>query len=102
MQKYHVIVSQKAADMLKEHISFLASVNKNAAKNTKARLIEAFHSLEQMPNRFPFFNAEFITPNKYHKMYVENWYLVLYQIKDNDVFIDYVVDCRQGYDWLIK
>lgn len=102
MQKYNIIVSQRAADMLKKHIAFLANVNKNAARNTNARLIDAFNSLEQMPNRFPFFNEESITPNKYHKMYVENWYLVLYQIKDNDVFIDYVIDCRQDYDWLIK
>lgn len=102
MQKYNVIVSQRATDMLKEHIAFLASIDKNSARNTKTRLIDAFNSLEQMPNRFPFFNEEFITHNKYRKMYVENWYLILYQIKDNDVFIDYVLDCRQGYDWLIK
>lgn len=102
MQNYNVIVSQRAADMLKEHIAFMANVNKNAAINTKNRLIEAFNSLEQMPNRYPFFNEDYIPPNKYHKMYVENWYLVLYQIKDNDVFIDFVLDCRKNYDWLVK
>jgi len=102
MQKYNVIVSQRAENMLKEHIAFLASANKSAARNTRDRLIDAFNSLESMPNRFPFFNEEYITPNKYHKMYVENWYLVLYQVKDDTVFIDYVIDCRQDYDWLIK
>lgn len=80
----------------------MANVDKNAAINTKNRLIDAFNSLEQMPSRFPFFHEEHITPNKYHKMYVENWYLVLYQIKDNNVFVDYVLDCRKNYDWLIK
>lgn len=102
MQKYNVIVSQRATDMLKEHIAFLANVNKNAARNTKTKLVDAFNSLEQNPNRFPFFNEDCIIPNKYHKMYVENWYLILYQIKDNTVFIDYVLDCRKDYDWLIK
>ncbi|MGN1421682.1 MAG: hypothetical protein ACI4XC_09220 [Eubacterium sp.] len=54
MQKYNIIVSQRAADMLKERVAFIASVNKNAARNTKSRLIDAFNSLEEMPNRFPF------------------------------------------------
>lgn len=53
-----------------------------------------------MPNRFPFFEEMYISTNKYHKMYVEKYYLVLYQIKDDTVYIDYVVDCRQDYSWL--
>lgn len=102
MQSYNVIVSRRAADMLKEHVAFVADINKSAAVNTKNKLIEAFKSLEQMPNRYPFFNEEYITRNKYHKMYVEKWYLVLYQIKDQAVYIDYVLDCRKNYDWLLK
>ncbi len=86
--------------MLREHIAFTANVNKNAAVNTKNKLIEAFKSLEQTPNRYPFFNEEYITKNKYHKMYVEKWYLVLYQIKDEIVYVDYVIDCRKDYRWL--
>ena len=39
--------------------------------------------------------------NKYHKMFVANWYLILYQIQDDTVFIDYILDCRQDYSWLI-
>lgn len=100
MQNYNVIISRRAADMLREHIAFTANVNKNAAVNTKNKLIEAFKSLEQMPNRYPFFNEEYITKNKYHKMYVEKWYLVLYQIKDEIVYVDYVIDCRKDYRWL--
>ena len=102
MQSYNVIISRRAADMLKEHVAFVADVNKSAAVNTKNKLIEAFKSLEQMPNRYPFFNEEYITRNKSRKMYVEKWYLVLYQIKDQAVYIDYVLDCRKNYDWLLK
>ncbi|MDD4658959.1 MAG: type II toxin-antitoxin system RelE/ParE family toxin, partial [Eubacteriales bacterium] len=29
-------------------------------------------------------------------------YLLIYQIKDNIVYIDAVVDCRQDYIWLIQ
>lgn len=47
-------------------------------------------------------NAEFIPLNKYHKMFVEKRYLILYQIKDRKVYVDYIVDCRQDYGWLIR
>lgn len=64
--------------------------------------MNAIRSLSIMPERFPFFTAEFIPLNKYHKMFVEKYYLVLYQIKDQTVFVDYIVDCRQDYGWLVR
>jgi hypothetical protein len=67
----------------------------------KNNLIKAIKSLQQMPERFPFLRDEFIPSNKYHKMFVEKWYLILYQIKNQTVYVDYIVDCRQDYQWLI-
>ena len=55
-----------------------------------------------MPQRFPFFEALYIPPNKYHKLYVENWYLILYQIRDDTVYVDYILDCRKEYSWLLQ
>lgn len=43
----------------------------------------------------------YIMPNKYHKMFVEKRYLVLYQIQDDVVYVDYILDCRKNYSWLI-
>jgi len=80
----------------------LAEVNKSAAAKLKNRLIEEMRSLQDMPQRYPFFNENYIPANKYHKLYVENFYLVLYQIKDETVYVDWIVDCRQDYQWLIK
>ncbi len=98
--KYNVIVSDTAKRQLATHISFIANVNKTAARETKNKIVKALHSLSEMPERFPFFNEDLIPKNKYHKMFVENWYLVLYQIKDDTVYVDYVIDCRQDYSWL--
>ena len=100
--KYKVIISDKAKEMLGMHIRFLAEVNKSAAAKLKNRLIEKMRSLQDMPQRYPFFNENYIPANKYHKLYVENFYLVLYQIKDEKVYVDWIVDCRQDYQWLIK
>lgn len=101
-QKYKVIVSDRARQMLATHIRFLAKVNKKAAAAKKKELLDAMRSLDEMPLRFPFFNVDYIPANKYHKMYVANWYLVLYQVQDDTVFVDYVLDCRKDYQWLIQ
>lgn len=100
--KYNVIISDRAKEMLGLHIRFLAQVNRAAAVKLKNRLIEEIRSLQGMPQRYPFFNEAYIPANKYHKLYVENWYLVLYQIRDDTVYVDWIVDCRQDYSWLLK
>ena len=100
--KYKVIISDRVKEMLGMHIRFLAQVNKSAATKLKNRLVEEMRSLQDMPQRYPFLNEKDIPANKYHKLYVENWYLVLYQIRDDTVYVDWIVDCRQDYQWLLK
>ena len=101
-KKYKVIVSDRTKRMLGTHIRFMAQVNKDAAKTKKQELMEAMHSLEHMPQRFPFFEEAYIPPNKYHKMFIEKWYLILYQIQDDTVYVDYILNCRKGYGWLLQ
>ena len=100
--QYKVIVSDRARQMLAGHVRFLAQKSPTAARKIKNDLMEAIRSFHQMPERFPFLEAEFIPPNKYHKMFVEKWHLILYQVKDQTVYVDYIVDCRQDYGWLIR
>ena len=99
--KYKVIVSDKAKQMLGAHVRFLTNVDRNAAVSLKNKIMTALRTLEELPERYPFFHEIFIPPNKYHKMVVEKQYLVLYQIKDSRVYVDYILDCRQDYNWLI-
>ena len=99
---YKVIISDRALRMLGSHIKFLARVNKKTASEKKQQIMRELRSLSSMPQRFPFFQEDYIPPNKYHKMFIDNWYLVLYQIKDDAVYVDYILDCRQEYSWLIK
>ena len=88
--------------MLGYHLRFLAQVSRPAAVKLKHRFLEEMRSLQEMPQRYPFFHEEYIPVNKYHRLYVENWYLVLYQIRDDTVYVDWIVDCRQDYQWLLK
>lgn len=100
--EYKVIVSDRAKMMLGRHIRFMAQVNKEAAAAKKKEIMAAMRSLCQMPQRFPYFEEAYITSNKYHKMFVKEWYLILYQIKDDTVYVEYILDCRKDYSWLIK
>lgn len=102
VSEYKVIISREALEMLKEHIAFLSNVNKKAAEKTKDSLIAAIGELSAMPRRYSFFNEPYIPQNKYRKMFVKTRYLVLYQIVEDTVYVDYILDCRQDYGWLIK
>ena len=100
--QYKVIISDRAKEALGLHLRFLAQVSRSAAVQLKKRLLAQVRSLQEMPQRYPFFQNDYIPANKYHKLYVENWYLVLYQIRDDTVFVDWIVDCRQDYGWLLQ
>ena len=99
---YQVIISDRAKRMLATHIRFLANVNKDAAIAKKKQIIKELRSLSRMPHRYPFLDEDYIPANKYHRMFIENWYLVLYQIQDDTVYVDYILDCREDYGWLIR
>lgn len=99
--KYTVMVSDRAKRMLGSHIRFMAQVNKRAAMEKKKEIMDALRSLDHMPQRFPFFEESYIPPNKYHKMFVAHWYLVLYQIQEDTVYVEYILDCRKDYHHLI-
>ena len=100
--RYEVIVSNKAAQMMKEHVSFLAQVNVEAALALTEVFREALLSLKDFPQRCPFLSSEYLPKNKYRKLIVQRRYIFFYQIVEQTVFVDYLVDCRQDYEWLLR
>ena len=100
--QYKVIVSDRARQMLAGHVRFQAQKSPTAARKIKNDLMDTIRSLSAMPECFPFLDVEFIPINKCHKLFVEKWYLIMYQIKDQTVYVDYIVDCRQDYGWLVR
>ena len=102
-EKYKVIVSKRAAQMLVESASFLAKVSVPAAER---RLVSEFEktisSLETMPRRCPLFNAEYIPKNRYRYIIFEKRYCALFMVTEDRVYVDYVIDCREDYSWLLK
>ena len=86
---YQVIVSKRATHQL---------ANQALVKEFN----EAAQSLQRFPYRYPAIrSAEFVT-DKYRKMVFNKRYILIYQIKGETVYIEYVIDGRQDYQWLLN
>ena len=101
-KNYEIIISENAAKMLLTHVRFLANVDISSAKRLHAEIVSAIKSLKNLPDRYPWLTDNMIPANKYRKMPVAKQYLLIYQIKENSVYVDYIADCRQDYKWLTK
>lgn len=99
--EYRVIVSQQAVQMLASHAAFLAQVSPPAAERLIASFEKAAHSLEHMPQRCAWFSGEYIPAHTYRVLLFEKRYMILFQVVDQTVYADYVLDCRQDYQWLL-
>lgn len=99
--KYTVIVSEHAKQMLVSHAAFLAQTSVNAAQRLADSFEKIAGSLEFMPQRCTWLTNEFIPRNMYRYILFEKRYMIIFQIKDNTVYVDHVIDCRQDYEWLI-
>lgn len=100
--KYRVIVSERATQMLISHAAFLAQVSPEAAERLTAKFEKAANFLELMPQRCPWLTGEYIPRNAYRFILFEKRYMIIFQIVDDIVYANYVVDCRQDYNWLIR
>ena len=99
--KYRVIVSERATQMLVSHVAFLSQVSPEAAERMTVEFEKAANSLQLMPQRSPWLTGEYIPRNAYRFILFEKRYMIIFQIVDDIVYADYVVDCRQDYSWLI-
>ena len=99
--KYTIIVSERAKQMLVSHAAFLAQTSVKAAQRLAESFEKTANSLEFMPQRRAWLTNEFIPRNMYRYILFEKRYMLIFQIKDNTVYVDYVIDCRQDYEWLI-
>lgn len=93
--KYQVIVSERATQMLVFHAAFLAQVSPEAAERLTVEFEKTANSLETMPQRCPWLTGEYIPRNACRFILFEKRYMIIFQIKDDIVYADYVVDSRQ-------
>jgi plasmid stabilization system protein ParE len=100
-KSYKVIITPKAADMLIFHSRFIANVSEKAAMQFINEFNIKAKSLENLPERNPYIIDPMIPEGKYRKIIILKRYLLIYQIKDENVYVDALLDCRQDYKWLL-
>ena len=98
---YKIIVSDRATEMLMQHVRFMAQISLQAADKLRAEIIEAAKSLENFPERNSWLSDPVLPASKYRKMIINKRYLLIYQIRADSVYIEYILDCRQDYQWLL-
>ena len=99
---YKIIISEKASQMLYFHIKFLAKVNIEASKKLRDIIIKEIEKLSENAEMYNYLNDPILPLNKYHKKIISKRYLIIYQIKNNTVYVDYIIDCRTDYKWLLS
>ena len=97
--RYHVIVSERATQMLVSHAAFLAQVSPEAAERLTEEFEKTANSLETMPQRCPWLTGEYIPRNAYRFILFEKRYMIIFQIVDDIV---YAVDCTRDYGLEVK
>lgn len=101
-EQYRLVTSKRAAYQLKEHAAFAARLDERLAYKLIDDYQAAAKSLMEMPYRMPFLDSDLLPSGKYRKLIFGKWYLILYKIRDETVYIEYVIDGRQDYMWLIE
>ena len=100
-EEYEVKITDTAWTQMLEHARFLANVSVDAAN----RLVDDFNTvtdtLTQMPERCPWLMHDSIPFQKYRKIFIGKYHMVLFQVRGNMVYVSSVIDCRQDYSWLI-
>jgi|SRR5699024_10423554 len=100
-KEFEVVISERAAEMLVTHVRFLAEVSPQSSDDLRKKIIDSSKSLQHFPERNPYLSDPLLPANKYRKMTINKRYLLIYQVVDRTVYVDYIVDCRQDYRWLL-
>ena len=102
LKQYKVIVSERAKRNLAKITTHIAIEDAMYSRKVKTEIVSALKSLAMLPERCPFFEGEFMPYNKYHKLVIDGKYIALYVIQEDLVMVEYIIDCRQDYQWLIR
>ncbi len=95
---YQVIIASDANEKMYDHFEFLARVSIDAANRLLDGLLKDIRDLRIDPFRYPVYNRPYLPVGKYRYILSNKRYRIVYQIIDNQVFVDDIQDCRQDDD----
>ncbi|MCL1884109.1 MAG: type II toxin-antitoxin system RelE/ParE family toxin [Defluviitaleaceae bacterium] len=102
-KKYIVSLSSRADRQMIAHTEFLAQVSPTAARRLLADFKKVTKMLANDPFLFPFaddLDVQGIPLDTYRKCLFDKRYKAIYLVEGSEVYVDVVVDCRQGNERL--
>jgi len=101
-REYQLVVSEETVQMIGRHAHFLYQSSASAAERLVETYEKAVSSLITLPQRCPWYKGSGVPQNKFRYLIFEKRYALLFQIKEDTVYVDYAVDCRQDLTWLFS
>ena len=101
MDRFKVIVTNKAQSDIAECVGFVKRVSKEAAYNLADELYTSLHSLEFFPEKNPVFPTPKAFPYTLRKQVVKDRYIVLYTIEEENVVVYRILDVRRSFQQLL-
>ena len=95
MGKYKVIVAEEALLMLGSFIDVIASKDSKAASAWKNQIYNSINTLSDFPFMYPILDLRDSFLKKYHKCVVNKQVVILYQIEEDKVYIDWIIESNQ-------
>ena len=96
-KQYKVVVTPAAVRGLAKIVKFIAFDSPKNARLIKNEIMSDIRKLNDMPERHPYIDDEYIPKFKYRKFIVYSRYIIIYQVFDDTVRVDYVVDGYSDY-----
>ncbi len=94
-KRYDLVVSIEALASLDAHIEFLAGVSVGAARKVAEEILADIESLTILPERCPPYDNPFVPDNRYRKLLSAKRYLIVFEITEDTVYVDAILDGRQ-------
>lgn len=102
MDKYQIVITQRAFSSINECVLFVNAISKDAAKKLYEEIIKSIHSLETFPDAYSTIEGLTIKDSKVRRMPIHNGrYIILYKVEKNFVTIYDIIDSRKD-NWILK
>ena len=95
-KKYNIILHEKFEKSLLECLNYLKDFNYEYSQRVKYDVHQSLKLLEFFPNMFSSFKNPY-NNQIYRRMIIDEYYLVIYRVKEPFVHIILFVDGRQAY-----
>ena len=73
-------------------------------RTTRSLFVSEMEGALELPVQTAYqrYSGDYIPRGVYRYRLFAEHYMIVYQIEDDTVYADYVLDCRQDYGWLLR